>query len=54
MDTKQKEPIGDFARPGRTYRPKSCPAGCLQDLIFEAGPKQLQPKAAPAQSRYAD
>ncbi|MFF3128751.1 ISAzo13 family transposase [Streptomyces sp. NPDC057908] len=22
VDTKQKEPIGDFARPGRTYRPK--------------------------------
>ncbi|WP_369226705.1 ISAzo13 family transposase [Streptomyces sp. R39] len=25
VDTKQKEPIGDFARPGRTYRPKGQP-----------------------------
>lgn len=25
VDTKQKEPIGDFARPGRTYRPKGRP-----------------------------
>jgi hypothetical protein len=25
VDAKQKEPIGDFARPGRTYRPKGQP-----------------------------
>lgn len=25
VDTKAKEPIGDFARPGRTYRPKGKP-----------------------------
>ncbi|MFD4759590.1 hypothetical protein ACFWOJ_12035 [Streptomyces sp. NPDC058439] len=25
VDTKQKESIGDFARPSRTYRPKGMP-----------------------------
>ncbi|MEU6656246.1 hypothetical protein ABZ904_44695 [Streptomyces sp. NPDC046900] len=25
VDAKEKEPIGDFARPGRTYRPKGAP-----------------------------
>ncbi|MER5690088.1 hypothetical protein [Streptomyces sp. NPDC002205] len=25
VDAKQKEPIGEFARPGRTYRPKGDP-----------------------------
>lgn len=49
VDAKQKEPIGEFARPGRTYRPKGDPKA----LVGMPSPAQTLSTSGQAHADFA-